>query len=94
MRPLTVLTGIILGSAGSIAFSLAAVLLMFAIHSDEYPRLAREYDVLVRSLLLFTALTAVSAASFYSLLKNRRYWQAWQAATWVLVAVIAYSFAP
>jgi hypothetical protein len=42
MRPLTVITGILLGSCLSIAFSLAAVMFVFLILGDDYPRLSHE----------------------------------------------------
>ena len=70
MRPLTVITGILLGSCLSIAFSLAAVLLIFTILGDEYPRLSREFGPLLASLSIFTVMTALSAASFYSLVRE------------------------
>ena len=71
MQPITVITGIILGSSFSIAFSLGAVLIIFAILGDDYPRLSHEFDSLVKSLALFSGMTAISAASFYALLKER-----------------------
>lgn len=70
MLPLTVITGIILGSCLSIAFSLAAVLIIFLVLGDEYPRLAHEFGSLVASFSLFIAMTAIAAASFYALLKH------------------------
>src|SRR5690606_27629872 len=39
MRPLTVITGIVLGSCVSISVSLGAVLFIFLVLGDEYPRL-------------------------------------------------------
>jgi len=70
MRPLTVITGIILGSCVSITFSLAAVMCMFLILGDDYPRLSHEIGPLLGSFTIFTAMTAVSAVSFYTLLKD------------------------
>jgi hypothetical protein len=76
MRPLSVVTLIILGSSFAITFSLAAVLLVVLILGDDYPRLQREFDPLVESLALFLGMTALAAASFYTLIKNHaaRYW--------------------
>ena len=50
---------------------------------DEYPRLQREFDPLLRSALIFFVMTLISAASFYSLAKNHRlrYWA--QASMWL-----------
>ena len=94
MRPLSVVTLIILGSSFAITFSLAAVLLVVLILGDEYPRLQREFDPLVRSLVLFLGMTAISAASFYTLLKNHaaRYWL--NAAMWAALAGVGYSYWP
>ena len=91
MRPLTVITGILLGSCLSIAFSLAAVLLIFTILGDEYPRLSREFGPLLASLSIFTVMTALSAASFYSLVRDHAYrWYA-QGLMWLgFVGVGAY----
>lgn len=70
MRPLSVITGILLGSSLSIAFSLAAVLIIFTVLGDDYPRLDHEFRPLLVSLSLFTAMTAICAVSFYTLLKH------------------------
>ena len=70
MRPLTVITGVLLGSSLSIAFSLGAVLIIFAVLGDEYPRLDREFGPLLASFSIFTIMTAISAASFYSLARH------------------------
>ena len=83
MRPLTVITGILLGSCLSIAFSLAAVLFVFLVLGDEYPRLEHEFRPLSLSLILFTAMTALCAASFYSLVKKHRMRWAVQAMMWL-----------
>ena len=83
MRPLTVITGILLGTCGSIAVSLAAVLLIFVILGDEYPRLQHEFRPLVHSVLIFLGMTAISALSFYALLINDRRWAWAQALMWL-----------
>ena len=70
MRPLTVITGILLGSNLSIAFSLAAVLIIFSVVGTEHPRLNHEFGPLLTSFSIFTAMTAISAASFYAVLTH------------------------
>jgi len=87
VRPLTVITGILLGSSVSITLSLAAVMLIFLILGDEYPRLAYEFSDLIKSTLIFVILTIISAASFYSLLKE------WQSRWWLQIALWAALFA-
>ena len=72
MRPLTVLTGILLGSCLAITVSLAAVLFVFLVLGEDYPRVQHEFVPLVRSTLIFFGMTAISGASFYSLLIEHR----------------------
>jgi len=82
MRPLTVITGILLGSSFSIAFSLAAVLIVFTILGDDHPQLNREFGPLLASVSLFTIMTAICAMSFYTLVKRHRARWALQALMW------------
>lgn len=94
MRPLTVITGIVLGSCVSITVSLGAVLLMFLFLGDEYPRLSAEFGGLVASLLIFLLMTGFSAASFYALLKRHR-WRQWsQAVMWLGLIATGYYYWP
>jgi hypothetical protein len=76
MRPLTVLIGIVLGSAASITFGLGAVLIVFCVLAGEHPDLSHELPQLVGSLIAFGALTAASAGSFLGQVKVRR-WRGW-----------------
>jgi uncharacterized membrane protein len=94
MRPLSVVTLIILGSSFAITFSLAAVIFVVLVLGDEYPRLQREFDALFTSLLLFIGMTAVAAASFYTLLRNHaaRYWL--NAAMWLALVGVGYYYWP
>jgi hypothetical protein len=76
MRPFTVLIGIILGSAASITFGLAAVLIVFGVLVSEHPELSREMPQLASSLAAFAVLTAASGGSFLGQLKGRP-WRGW-----------------
>jgi hypothetical protein len=76
MRPLTVLIGIVMGSAASITFGLVAVLVVFAILAGRHPDLAREMPQLLLSLTAFGVLTAASAGSFVGQAKERT-WRRW-----------------
>jgi hypothetical protein len=76
MRPFTVLIGIILGSAASITFGLATVLIVFAVLAGEHPDLRREFPQLALSFGGFVLLTAASAGSFLGQLKVRS-WRLW-----------------
>ena len=64
MRPLTIVTGILLGSCVSITFSLGGVMIIFLILGDDYPRLQNEFDALLSSVFIFLGMTAISGASF------------------------------
>jgi hypothetical protein len=94
MKPLTVLTGIILGTCLSIAVSLAAVLLMFLILGDDYPRLDYEFGALTESLAIFACMTAISAASFYALVKNLAWRLPAQGLMWAGVGMVAWYYWP
>jgi len=72
MRPLAVVNGIVLGSCASIAVSLLAVMVVYIILGDEYPRVQDEFGPLLASTLIFFSMTVISAASFYSLLVNHK----------------------
>lgn len=94
MRPLTVITGIVLGSCVSITVSLGAVLLMFLLLGNEYPRLSAEFGGLVASLLIFLLMTGFSAVSFYALLKQHR-WRRWsQGVMWAGLLATGYYYWP
>ena len=91
MRPLTVINGIVLGSCLSIAVSLLAVLIVYLILGDEYPRVQDEFRPLLASSLIFLGLTLISAASFYAILRNSRAAIYLQASMWAgLVATGTY----
>lgn len=92
MRPLTVITGILLGSCLAITVSLAAVLFVFLILGDDYPRLRHEFRPLLSSLLIFFGMTSISAVSFYALLINHpaRWWG--QALMWSGLTVTGWYF--
>lgn len=92
MRPLTVITLIILGTCFSITVSLAAVLIVVLVLGDEYPRLQSEFTPLLESFVLFAVMTSISVASFYALLKTHkaRYWA--QACLWLGVVLTGWYY--
>jgi CDP-diglyceride synthetase len=94
MRPFTVLIGIVLGSAASITFGLAAVLIVFGVLAGRHPELRRELPQLTLSLLAFGVLTAASAGSFLSQLK-KLHWRSWaHAGTVAVLAAIVLWYWP
>ena len=94
MRPLTVITGILLGSSLAITISLAAVLIVFLILGDDYPRIQHEFESLVASVFIFFGMTTISAGSFYSLLINHRarFWA--QLLMWAGLAATTWYYLP
>ncbi len=94
MRPLTVMTGFVMGSCVSIAVSLLFVLIVFGILGDEYPRVRHEFEPLLQSLAIFTAMTAISVWSFYSLVKVRHYRYLAQLLLWLGVFLTGWYYWP
>jgi hypothetical protein len=94
VSPLAVLMGIIMGSAVTISIGLAMVLVVFLMMGREYPTLTREYGALLSSFLLFLVLAFVSSTAFLGVLRSTRWrWYA-QAATWLVVGVLALHYWP
>ena len=94
MRPLGFLTGVILGSAASIALVLAMVAVVFAFTATGRPALAAEYPGLLASAALFGVLAAAAAAAFAGLQQGRPWRHAAQALMWLLLAAIAWYYWP
>lgn len=89
MRPLTVLTGIVLGSSAATTFGLAATLVVFVVLGDEHPQFRSELPLLGLYVAIFTGLTALAGTSFIGLAKQRP-WRRWaQAALWVTLCLLA-----
>ena len=76
MRPFTVLIGIVLGSAASITFGLATVLIVFCVLRGEHPDVKRDMPQLLLSLTVFAILTTASAGSFLGQAQSRP-WRGW-----------------
>ena len=91
MRPLTMITGILLGSCFAIFVSLAMVLIVFLVLGDDHPRLQHEFRPLLSSMIIFLGMTIISAGSFYTLVIEHRARLLAQALMWgSLAATIAY----
>jgi len=76
MRPFTVLIGILAGSAASVTFGLAVVLIVFGVLAGRHPDLSQELPRLVLNLTVFAALTAAAGSSLLGQLRGRR-WRFW-----------------
>jgi hypothetical protein len=89
VRPLTVLTGIVLGSSAATTFGLGATLIVFLVLSGELPEYRSELPLLARYLAIFAGLTALAAVSFIGLARHRP-WRRWaQLAMWGALAGLA-----
>lgn len=94
MSPLAVFTGIIMGSAVTIAIGLAMVLVVFLSLSHEQARVAGEYGSLIKGFALFLALAFASSYAFIGTLRVTRWRWAAQAGTWAVIALIAVHYWP
>ena len=94
MRPLTMLTGILLGTCLSISVSLMLVLIVFLVLGDEYPRLQHEFRPLLASMIIFLGMTIISAASFYSLVIGHSGRYLAQALMWLGLAATTWYYWP
>ncbi|RPI15224.1 MAG: hypothetical protein EHM60_04875 [Lysobacterales bacterium] len=89
MRPLTVLTGIVLGSAAATTFGLFATLVVFVVLAGENPGFRAELPMLGIYLGVFVALTTVAGISFVGLARERP-WRRWaQLVLWGTLAALA-----
>ncbi len=82
VQPLTVITGILLGSAFSITLGLSVTMLVFVLLSDDYPRLAAEFRTLALTTSVFLVMTVLCAFSFNALVRTRSWWLPAQLVMW------------
>lgn len=94
MTPLGFLTGVVLGSAASIAVVLAMVVVVFAFSASGRPVLAHEYPALLIAMGLFALLAATAGAAFVGLQRERPWRWAAQAAMWLALAAIGWYYWP
>jgi phosphoglycerol transferase MdoB-like AlkP superfamily enzyme len=94
LRPLGFLTGVVLGSAASIALVLLMVVIVFAFAAGGQSTVGHEYPGLLASAGLFGVLAAAAGAAFAGLQRERRWRWAAQALMWLLLAAIAWYYWP
>ncbi len=93
MRPLTVLTAIVLGSSVATTFGLGATLIVFLVLSGETPRFRAELPLLAVYVAIFAGLTALAAVSFIGQARETA-WRHWAAgAMWIALACLAALYA-
>ena len=92
MRPLTIITGIVMGSAVSISLGLVVVLIIFFFTGTELPRIQDELVPVTASLGWFAALAGASVVGFIGVLREYRWsWRA-QLAMWGCVDAVGWRF--
>jgi hypothetical protein len=94
MGPLGFLTGIVLGSAASIALVLVMVVVKFALTAGSEPAIGREYPDLLSTAGLFALLAAVAGTAFVGLQRERSWRWIAQAALWLVLSGIAWYYWP
>ena len=94
MGPLGFLTGVVLGSAASIALVLAMVVVIFVLSPGSGATLGTEYPRLLATAGLFAVLAAVAGAAFAALQRQKPWrWYA-QAAMWLVLALLCWYYWP
>ncbi|MEM9172360.1 MAG: hypothetical protein AAGA84_06605 [Pseudomonadota bacterium] len=94
MRPLTIITGIVFGSALSITLGLTVVFIVFLFVGTDEPRVAAEIHLARNYIGWFVALTIASAVSFIGELRLPR-WRWWaQGIMWLSFCIVILRFWP
>ncbi len=94
MGPLGFLTGVVLGSAASIAMVLAMVVVIFALTAGGRAALGAEYPSLLAAAGLFGLLAAAAAAAFVGLQQTRPWRWVAQGAMWLALGLVVLYFWP
>ena len=94
MKPLGFLTGIVLGSATSVALVLGMVVVIFALTGNQQAAVGREVPGLLVSVALFTVLAAAAATAFVGLQRERPWRWLAQVAMWLAMASIGWYYLP
>lgn len=71
MRPLAVITGVLMASSGAIAMGLAVVVLIYLIIGTDEPQVRREIPTLLLNSAIFLCYTALAVAAFYAQVKAK-----------------------
>ena len=94
MFPFTVILGILMGSLAAIAFGLAVVAFIFWLLQDQYPRVADEMPLLLRSAGIFTLLAVAAALSFLGTLRRKHWRYAALISLWLGLAATGWYYWP
>lgn len=94
MRPLTVLIGIVMGSAVSLAVGLVLTWVVLLFLPEYAEELAQERAPLAQGIVIFTLIAAFAATSFYGEIRDRRWRFAAHAATVVALGAAIRTYWP
>lgn len=91
MKPLTVITGVVMASSSAIAVGLVVVVFIYLVVGDDAPQVRREIPTLWANAGIFTVFGLVSVAAFVGQLLDKRWrWAATAAQAVVLAGVVLY----
>ncbi len=94
MRPLTVLLGILMGSAVALATGLLMTWIVILLLPAQEARFAPEHAALLRAMGVFTLFSGASAGSFYGELRARSWRGVAHAATLLILALTVWTYWP
>ena len=94
MRPLTILLGIVMGSAVSLAVGLLGTWIVILFLPQEAEQFAPEHAALLQAIAIFTALAAATAFSFYGDLRARTWRLSAHAVSLLLLAATIWVYWP
>jgi hypothetical protein len=94
MRPLTVLIGIVMGSAVSLAVGLLLTWIVLLFLPEYSEQLAEERGPLAIAILIFGLIAASSATSFLGEIRERRWRFMAHAATVMLLSLAVWNYWP
>jgi hypothetical protein len=94
MRPLTVLIGIVMGSAVSLAVGLLLTWITLLFLPEYAAQLTQERAPLAEAIAVFTLISAASGVSFYAEIRERRWRLAAHAATVAFLGLAVWLYWP
>lgn len=94
MKPLTVLLGIVLGSATALSVSLTMTGIVFLLLPEYSVRLAAEQWPLLKALAWSWSLACVAGASFVGELRDKPWRRPAQAVLALIIAALAWRYWP
>jgi hypothetical protein len=94
MRPLTVLVGIVMGSAVSLAVGLLLTWIVLLFLPEYSEQLAQERGPLAQAIAIFGLIAAAAATGFYGEIRERRWRLAAHVATVMFLSLAVWTYWP